>query len=548
MQVKSATIREQKTKGDRLTDLVRRLPPESVLDQIAKTICERSLLEFVEQAWPYLDNGGSPFYRNWHLEAISDHLEAVSRGEIRKLVLNLPPRSLKSVICSVAWPMWSWAQTRKTALTGPQVKFLCASYNQDLSWKLSTDTRKLLTSPFYQKYWGKRIILSGDTNTKTVFENTLGGSRFATSVGGSLLGIGASIIVCDDLQNTSGLSDTERQVSTEWFKELSTTRFNDPKTGAIVVVQQRLHQLDISGYIQKYGGDGWEFVVIPMEFEPTYYQIPTSLGWIDPRALNDAGALCDQTELNERAGWLMHPERVPREEVENIKKGLGPYLASGRLQQSPVPAGGGIIKEEWWKLWEGATFPEMGTIVASLDSAYTEKEENDPSALTVWGSFSHPETGQPCMMLMDAWEKRYGLNDLVEAVALACKKHRVDTLLVEARASGISVAQELSRLYGTRQWQTLQITPKGDKVARAHTVVPFFSAGMIYAPDKDFAQIVIDQAKNFPKSEHDDLVDSATAALIWLRANGTVQTREEFAEEQRQATLFRKAQPALYDV
>lgn len=539
---------EEKTRKDRLLDLVQRLPPEKALIQINKALCERSLYRFLEEAWPFINNGGAKFKPNWHIEAIAEHLEAVSRGEIRRLVINIPPRSLKSVLVSTVWPMWTWAQPVKTSLTGPQVKFLCASYNEALALNLSNDSRRLVLSSFYQERWGGRIKLTADQNTKTQFDNTLGGSRIATSVGGSLLGIGGNVLILDDPHNVDGLTESERLTTLEWFKEFSTTRFNDPSTGAMVVVMQRLHEADITGYIQEHGGDDWSYLVLPMEFEPSFYQVPTPLGFLDPRALDDRGNLLPPEQLEERRGMLLHPDRVSREEVERLKEGLGPYMASGRLQQCPVPQGGGILKEEWWKLWDKKDFPAMGTIVASLDGALTEKQENDPSALTVWGYFADESTGLPQLMLMDAWARRLSINDLVQAVAATCRRHRVDALLVEAKASGHNAVQEIQRLYGNRQWQTILINPKGDKVSRVHAVVPFFAAGMIYAPDTEWASAVIKEASVFPKGEHDDLVDSSTQAISWLRANGTLLTDQEFREEERAKLVFKKRAPYLYDV
>lgn len=534
-------------RADHLQRLIRTIPPNQALTQISRQLCEMSLVKFIETAWPYLNNGGSEFKPNWHIYALCEHLEAVSRGEIRRLVLNLPPRSLKSIIVSVCWPMWTWAQNKTSALRGPQVKFLCASYNQDLSWNLSTDSRRLALSPFYQERWGHRFKLTGDQNTKTQFDNTKGGSRIATSVGGSLLGIGGNILILDDPHNIEVLSEVERLAAIEWFKEYSSTRFNDPSTGALVVVMQRLHEEDITGYLQQHGGDQWEYLVLPMEFDSSLYQVPTSLGFLDPRGLTEYGQPLEGDELKARDGELLHEERVPREEVERLKEALGPYLASGRLQQRPVPAGGAIIREEWWQLYRGEGFPPMGTIVASLDGAFTEKEENDPSALTIWGVFA-AEDGSPKLMLMDAWERRLAISELVQATALSCQKHRVDALLIEAKASGHSAAQEIQRLYGFREWQTILINPKGDKVARVQAIVPLFANGMIYAPDREYAEKVIRQSASFPKAAHDDLVDSCSMAISWLRANGTAITKQEFDEDEKARRRFKKKSEPLYDV
>lgn len=529
--------------------LLLNVPPHEALLEIERELYERSLHEFLQGAWDYVAPN-STFQDAWHIHAIADHLEAVNKGQIRRLLINCPPRSLKSAMVSVLWPMWTWAQSGKNLgpNSGPRCKFLCASYNQDLSWDLSTASRRLVTSPFYQKYWGKRFKLSSDQNTKSQFDNSLGGSRIATSVGGSLLGIGGNILILDDPHNTENvMSDAERLSAIEWYKEFSSTRFNDPSTGALVVIMQRLHQGDVSGYILENDELGeWTHLKLPMEFDPSFPQIPTPIGFLDPRGLDHLGNPLFGAALEERAGELLHPERFDEAAVERIKIGLGPYLSSGRLQQQPVPEGGAIIRSEMWQTWQSDGFPPMGTILVSLDGAFTEKEENDFSAVTVWGSFMGTDD-KPKLMLMDAWQKRLSINDLVQAVADTCKKHRADTLLIEAKASGHSTAQEIQRLYGTREWRTLLINPKGDKVARVKSIEPLFASGLVYSPDRDYAQIVIDQFEVFPKGVHDDLCDSSSQALIYLRKNGVAVTRQEYDADLLERRRFRRPLAPIYD-
>jgi hypothetical protein len=202
---------------------------------------EGSLLRFVEGAWSSLDP--SDYQSCWAIDALCEHLQAVTEGQIRKLLVNFPPRCGKTLVTSVCFPAWTWARNEQSYLSGPQVRFLCGSYNDDLSLQNSTKHRRLLLTPWYQRRWGKRFRITQDQNTKTQFDTSQGGSRISTSARGSLLGIGGDIILIDDPHNTnSAESDAERAMARTWWREISTTRLNDPKQSAIVVIMQRLHE------------------------------------------------------------------------------------------------------------------------------------------------------------------------------------------------------------------------------------------------------------------------------------------------------------------
>jgi hypothetical protein len=380
------------------------------LEEIARY--EDSLIDFVEAAWPSIDN--SEFCTNWAVEALCEHLQAVTEGEISRLLVNYPPRCSKTLISSVCWPAWTWARRGRDYRSGSGVKFLCSSYGHQLSIQNSNLCRRLILSPWFQERWGDKFELRQDQNTKSQFDNDRGGSRLATSVGGSLLGLGGDIIVVDDPHNTETVeSEAERETVTSWWSELSSTRLNDPKQAAIVVIMQRLHEEDVSGKILS-GAEDWTHLCIPMEYDPQRHCV-TSIGWHDPRGLDEDGEPLVTSEdpdarrilYQERDGLLMWPERFGPAEVARIKAGLGPYMASGRLQQSPQPKAGGIFKREWWKDWNDGNnkFPVLSYIVGSVDGAFTENEENDPSAMTVWSVFQHPDFPAPRVILVNAWRK-----------------------------------------------------------------------------------------------------------------------------------------------
>lgn len=522
---------------------------------------ENSLVHFVEAAWPSFDP--AQYQQSWAIDALCDHLQAVTEGQIRNLLVNFPPRCSKTNVASVAYPAWTWARRHIEYRSGPQVRFLCGSYGETLARDNSIKCRRLITSDWYQSLWGERFELRRDLNTTLEFGNTAGGARAAVSVGGTLLGRGGDIIIVDDPHNTEQVeSAAERETALRWWKEISTTRLNDPKQTPLIVIMQRLHEEDVSGTIlaSEWSSD-WCHLMIPMEYESARHCV-TSIGWEDPRGVD--------AEDDEADGVLMWPERFGEKEIARMKAELGPYMASGRLQQMPVPDKGGIFDRTWWQTYDHPQnkMPAFDYVVASLDGAFTEKEENDPCALTIWGVYS-PEEHQRRIMLIRAWRKHlkfsadrreveplpkgpFRVQDqeglirfspewikwkhrtleswgLMEWLLWSCSEVQVDKLLIEAKASGISAAQELQNRFGSMlSGLAVQLCPvKGDKVARALAVQPTLSGGQVFAPAREYAEMVIDEMAVFPKGKYDDLTDSATQAWSYLRSVGLLRTDEE---------------------
>jgi predicted phage terminase large subunit-like protein len=529
--------------------------------------CEESLYAFLKKGWKYIDP--APFIGGWHLEAIAEHLQAVTDGQIRRLIINVPPRTSKSSICSVAWPAWTWAQSRVGPCSGPHVQFLSASYAQTLSLRDSVKNRRLIESPFYKKYWGNRFSMTSDVNTKGRFENDRGGYRIATSVDGALTGEGAQIILIDDPHNaTESESELVRTSTLQWWDEAMSTRLNDQHTGAYVVIMQRLHQEDLTGHIVRREANDWTWLMLPMEHEKARHCVTMVNGakfWEDPR-----------TEENE----LLCPDRFNAEAIKRLKTSLREFGTAGQLQQSPIPRGGGIIKEEWWGQYLDHTLPTFEYIIASLDTAYTEKEENDASALTIWGIYKN-DNEQPRIMLISGWQERLALHELVEAVVSTCttkplpqtSKYRgyrrvaIDKLVIESKASGISVYQELQRVIGfSGQFAIDLFNPSklGDKWARVHSVAHLFSEGLVYVPwpkEKDgpnkgqagphpykWAEDIIDQITIFPRGAHDDFVDSMSMGLRWLRDSGLLLRNEEHTHDELEERVYRGRSIPLYPV
>ena len=541
-----------------------RIDADRQLEDLDRADCEDSLYKFLKNSWRYIDS--SEFTEGWPIEAVAEHLQAVADGEIKRLIVNIPPRCAKSSLTSVAFPAWVWLQPPQwnSATSGAGVQFLHASYAQQLSLRDSVKCRRLIESAWYQRLWSDRFKLTGDQNTKTRFDNDKSGSRLSTSVGSALTGEGGNIIVVDDPNAAQeAFSEATIHSTIEWWDSALSTRLNDPKTGAFIVIQQRLGEEDLTGHITSKDVGDWTHLCLPMRYEWERHTY-TSIGWNDPRGLDDEGnALVKVTADGERVavsveahdvlikreGTLLWPERFGEAEVKGLERRLGPWATAGQLQQRPEPKGGGIIKSDWWQTWESSHYPDMDMIIASLDTAYTSKTENDPSALTIWGVFSGDVVAQnlktvgeetervfseshPRVMLMSAWEGRYELHELVEKVAVSCRKMKVDKLLIENKAAGHSVAQEIKRLYGHENFAVQLYDPKGqDKLARLYSVQHIFAEKMIYAPRRQWADTVIQQVGQFPKGKHDDLVDTVSMALRHMRDLGLLIRGTEWAAD-----------------
>lgn len=553
--------------GDQRVDIA------STLREISKSECEEDLAQFVRQGWHIIEPG-QPYVHGWHIDFLCAHLEAITDGielddgsAYNRLLVNVPPGTMKSLLVGVFWPAWEWGPKNMA-----HMRYVCASHSLDLAIRDGLRMRRLIMSEWYQERWGDRVELTGDQNQKTKFENSATGFRQAAAAG-SITGSRGDRVIIDDPHSVDGAnSDQQRESTTLWFQEAVPTRLNNPDRSAIVVVMQRLHGDDVSGVILD-RQLGYDHVMLPMEYDPRR-AMQTRLGLEDPR----------QTD-----GELLFPERFPADVVERDKRVMGPYAAAGQFQQEPAPRGGGVIKADWWALWPRDAYPPVDYVVASIDTAYTTKTENDYSAMTVWGVFSGdldsvtadnwsdrdgnrrsrmreasrfdeglrikhllPDDPQstPRVMLMQAWQERLELADLVAKIAKTCRAMKVDKLLVESKASGLSVAQELRRLYGHEDWAVQLINPGSiDKLARLYSVQHLFSEGMIHAPDRSWADMVIRQCEVFPKGKHDDLVDTVSQALRHMRETGLlVRAPERIAEIDAGARHRGKAAAPLYPV
>lgn len=478
--------------------------------------------------------GNNNYFASGVLLHNCEHLEAVSAGDITRLLINVPPGSMKSLLTNVFWPAWEWGPRNL-----PSLRYLSFSYSASLTYRDNTRFRQVILGDKYREFWGNHFAQSKENFSTKKLGNTETGWKIASSVGGTGTGERGDRVIVDDPHNVKDAeSQAVRESTIQWFTEVLPTRLNDPDSSAIVIIMQRVHEEDVSGLILSRDLD-YEHLMIPMRYDPDRH-CSTSIGWTDPRSVDRE---------------LMWPDRMSPKTLDELENILGPYAAAGQLQQAPTPRGGGILRRDWWQMWpdyqpgesdesraiRAKSFPPMEYIVASLDGALGEKDINDPSALTIWGVWRNREN-LPKIMLMNAWHERLAINPLVEKVAATCKRFKVDRLLIENKASGKSVAQELARLFGNEDWGVTLAEPKGDKVARVYAIQHLLSGerridprtgeeqwvnGLIYAPDREWADMVMDQASTFPRGAHDDLVDTMSQCLKHLRAIGLANVRSE---------------------
>lgn len=457
--------------------------PRNALARVRAETAKRDLYAFVRAAWGLLEP--RPFVPGWHIEALCRHLEAMSRGEIKRLVVNLPPRHMKSLAVSVFWPAWAWIER-------PELRFLFASYAQSLSTRDSLRCRRLVASPWYRRNFGASFRLRPDQNEKARFENDRHGCRLATSVGGAATGEGGDMIVVDDPHNVKeALSTAKRAAALAWWDETMATRLDDPEKGAVVIVMQRLHEDDLSGHLLRQGG--FEHLMLPAEFEPER-RARTALGFTDPRR---------------EAGEPLWPARFPRAKLAEWRRRLGAYAAAGQLQQRPAPRGGGLVRLAWFRRYREP--PAMQRrLVLSWDTAFKPGAGNDYSVCTVW---AEAETG---FYLLDLFRERLDYPALKRAALSLAEKWRPNAVLIEDRGSGQSLIQDLRR---EGRVPVIAVSPRGEKAVRLAAESAAIEAGRVFLPETapwlaDFEA----ELAAFPNGAHDDIADSLSQFLAWARA------------------------------
>jgi predicted phage terminase large subunit-like protein len=426
------------------------------------------------------------FATNWHYRVIAAKLTAVCQGRIRRLVVNMPPRHLKSHLASAAFPAWCLGHN-------PSLQVLCVSYAQDLADKLARDCRRIVTSDWYRRLFPTRLAPRHQAVSE--FETTQQGSRLATSVGGVLTGRGADIIVIDDpLKPEEALSQARRRSANEWFDHTLYSRLNDKEKGSIILIMHRLHEDDLVGHVL--AQEDWEVVRFPAIAEADErYLIDTLAG---PRVFTRA------------RGEALHPARESIHVLEQIRKTIGEYNFAGQYQQAPAPLGGGLVKAAWFRHCAQDEMPgQFERVVQSWDTASKATELSDFSVCTTWGILGKD------LYLLDVLRRRMEYPELKRAVREQYELFRPSVVLIEDKAFGTQLIQELvgDGLYAVTRYQ-----PQSDKVMRMHAQTAMIENGFVHLPvAAPWLAQYLHELTTFPNGRHDDQVDSTAQMLDWFK-------------------------------
>jgi predicted phage terminase large subunit-like protein len=427
------------------------------------------------------------YLHNWHIEVIAAALEDCRTGRCKRLIINVPPRSLKSHCATVCFPAWLLGHN-------PSTKIICASYAQDLADKLALDYRTLMMSQMYQGLFPATRLCS-PRPTVHDFQTSRRGSRLATSVGGVLTGRGADYIIIDDpTKPEEALSEVRRRAANDWYDHTLVSRLNSKLEGCIIVIMQRLHEDDLVGHVLEQGG--WRLLKFPaIAEEEERHEIDTPYG---------------TRVYTRKAGEALHPEREPLEVLAQAREIQGEYNFAGQYQQAPAPLGGGLVKREWLHTYTQEDLPKnFELIVQSWDSANKSTELSDYTVCSTWG-LKHNK-----LYLLDVLRRRMDYPELKREVKEQAARYQAKVILIEDRASGTQLIQELTQegVYGVTRY-----TPKMDKVMRMHSVTSMMENGMVYLPEKaPWLEPYLHELVTFPRGKFDDQADSTSQALDWAK-------------------------------
>ena len=464
--------------------------------EIEREACRRSLREFALEAWHVLEPA-TQIKWGWALDAMCEHLEAVTSGEILRLLMTVPPGMMKSLLTSVIWPAWEWGP-RGMAST----RYLSTSHKQDLAVRDNMKCRRLIQSDWYQERWP--IALTGDQNAKTKFENDRTGFREAmafTSMTGSR---GDRVILDDPLSADDANSQAALLAAERTFLEALPTRVNN-ESSAIVVIMQRLHEKDTAGLIID-RDLGYTHLMLPMRFEPDR-RCSTAIGFTDPRT---------------KEGELLFPERFTEAQVASLEKTLGSYASAGQLQQRPSPRGGGIIKDDWWRYYDA--LPKIKWRGVWADTAMKAKESSDYSVFQCWG-----ESDEGKAVLIDQIRGKWEAPELLAQARAFWNKHKaisgcgnLRSFRIEDKVSGTGLIQTLKR--EGIPVQGIQRVAGQDKVSRVMDVAPSIESGQVVLPrSAPWLSDFLAETSAFPAGAHDDQVDpmcDAIADIVLKRGGG----------------------------
>ena len=443
-------------------------------------------LSFVKTVWPEFIEGA-------HHRHIAKKFNDLASGKITRLIVNMPPRHTKSEFASFLLPAWMVGRQ-------PKLKIIQATHTGELAIRFGRKAKHLIDSEEYAKIF--KTTLQEDSKAAGRWETSQGGEYFAAGVGGAITGRGADLLIIDDPHSEQdALSPNAMENAYEWYTSGPRQRLQPG--GKIVLVMTRWSTKDLTGILlnnqKEVKGDQWEVVEFP--------------------------AILDH-------GTPVWPEYWKLDELEKVKATLPVQKWNAQWMQKPTSEEGAIIKREWWRPWKSKYIPPLQHVIQSYDTAFLKSETADYSAITTWGVFYPSEDQGAQLMLLDAVKGRYEFPELRRKALEQYKYWEPETVLVEAKASGLPLTYELRKM----DIPVVNFTPsKGnDKHARVNSVAPLFESGMIWAPEQKFAEEVIEECAAFPHGDHDDLVDSMTQAVMRFRQGGFVAHPEDYVEEKRE--------------
>lgn len=465
---------------------------------------KRDFTLFVKLAWPSIEPG-TAYVPGWHIDAISTHLTSLARGDIKRLLVNMPPRHAKSSLISVLWPVWMWLQD-------PSLRFLCASYDMPLAVRDNRKCRLLIRSDWFQERYGGLFQLRRDQNEKSNFENSRGGYRIATSVGGGT-GKGGDILIIDDphpIEQKKGA--IRREAVLDWFKDTWSTRLNSQIDGKMIVVGQRVHDEDLSGYILNgNAGEEWVHLNLSAEYEEgspckTYFPTDQEL-WHDPRT---------------QEGELLWPARFPQDVIDKEKRVHGPQGYAALYQQRPVPASGNVLNvnhRRWFSVDETTgcylletprgikpVFKRDCWLFATVDLAISEKQSADFTVLQAWAVTPFKD-----LLLLDIVRDHFTHPEQQEQIVLFHQRFGFQFIAVESVAYQLALIQDLLPM----GIPVKSYTPQADKVTRASTVAIWYANGKCYhLKDAPWLFVFEKEIFTFPKAPKDDQMDTTSLAGI----------------------------------
>ena len=455
--------------------------------------CQNNFLSYVEHMWP-------EFICGRHHKIFADKLDKVASGEIKRLIVNMPPRHTKSEFASTFFP--SFIMGKK-----PKMKIMQTTHTGELAVRFGRKVRNLMDQKEYKDVF-PQVKLQADNKSAGRWETNKGGEYFAAGVGGAVTGRGADLLIIDDPHSEQdALSPNALESAWEWYTSGPRQRLQPG--GAIVLVMTRWSAIDLTAKLldsqKEPMADQWEMIEFPAIFPETDNPL-----------------------------W---PEFWPKDELLKVKSSIPGIKWNAQWMQNPTAEEGAIIKREWWKRWKHKTIPPVKYIMQSYDTAFSKSQTADFSAISTWGVFKPSEDEPECLILLDCQKGRWDFPELKEVAMREYSYWECDMVLIEAKASGTPLTQELRRM----GIPVVNYSPtRGhDKHSRMHAVAPIFESGMVYAPQKTFAEDMIEECASFPFGANDDLCDTMTQALMRFREGGFVSLASDYEDQERQRTIRR---------